>query len=244
MARQSIIPVSTVQAFIQEMLAYYAMLGVRKEVITRTVLYLWFQVTWDQSKPMRQDVAYATSSRILHLWRLLWLAETVLTWPESIGSQWMQWQQHFLKVIHYDVIHYDVIKWKHFLRNWSFVRGTHSSPMNSPHKGQWRGALMFSLICSWKRGWVNNGEAGDLRCHRTHYDVTVMQIRIDCGWPAEQINLLVAWYSSNLRTGSTPEKPKYDWHNWIKVIFFYKIMSGSCAGAAFVQSMKMLSAPS
>ena len=42
-------------------------------------------------------------------------------------------------------------------------------------KGQWRGALMFSLICSWINGWVNNHEAGDLRRHRAHYDVTVIQ---------------------------------------------------------------------
>ena len=40
----------------------------------------------------------------------------------------------------------DVIKWKHFLRYWPFVWGIHRSPLNSPHKGQWRGALMFSLI--------------------------------------------------------------------------------------------------
>ena len=33
---------------------------------------------------------------------------------------------------------------------------------------------MFSLICAWINGWVNNGEAGDFRRHRTHYDVTVM----------------------------------------------------------------------
>ena len=46
--------------------------------------------------------------------------------------------------------------------------------MNSPHKGQWRGALMFSLIFAWINGWVNNREAGDLRRHRAHYDVTVM----------------------------------------------------------------------
>ena len=39
--------------------------------------------------------------------------------------------------------HDDVIKWKHFPRNWPFVRGIHRSPANSPHKGQWRGALMF-----------------------------------------------------------------------------------------------------
>ena len=71
-------------------------------------------------------------------------------------------------------IHDDVIKWKHFPRYWPFVRGFHRSPLNSPHKGQWRGALMFSLICVWINGWVNNGEAGDLRHYRAHYDVTVM----------------------------------------------------------------------
>ena len=27
---------------------------------------------------------------------------------------------------------------------------------------------------AWINGWVNNGEAGDLRRHRTHYDVTAM----------------------------------------------------------------------
>ena len=40
----------------------------------------------------------------------------------------------------------DVIKWKHFQRYWPFVRGIHRSPVNSPHKGQWRGVLMFVLI--------------------------------------------------------------------------------------------------
>ena len=35
--------------------------------------------------------------------------------------------------------------------------------MNVPHKGQWRGALMFSLICVWTNGWVNNRYTGDLR---------------------------------------------------------------------------------
>ena len=29
---------------------------------------------------------------------------------------------------------------------WPFVRGIHRSPVNSPYKGQWHGALMFSLI--------------------------------------------------------------------------------------------------
>ena len=70
--------------------------------------------------------------------------------------------------------HDDVIKWRHFPRYWPFVRGIHRSPVNSPHKGQWRGALMFSLICVWINVWVNNREAGDLRRHRVHYDVIVM----------------------------------------------------------------------
>ena len=46
--------------------------------------------------------------------------------------------------------------------------------MNSPHKCHWRGALVFSLICPRINGWVNNGEAGDLRRYRTHYDIMVM----------------------------------------------------------------------
>ena len=54
--------------------------------------------------------------------------------------------------------HDDVIKWKHLPRYWPFVRGIHWSPVNSPHKGQWRGALVFSLICVWVNGWVNRRE--------------------------------------------------------------------------------------
>ena len=41
------------------------------------------------------------------------------------------------------------------------------------HKGRWRRALMFSLICAWMNSWVNNHKAGDMRRHRAHYDVTV-----------------------------------------------------------------------
>ena len=71
-------------------------------------------------------------------------------------------------------IHDDVIKWKQFPRHWPFERGIHRSPVNSPHRGQWRGALMFSLNCAWIHGWVNNRDAGDLRRNRAHYDVSVM----------------------------------------------------------------------
>ena len=74
--------------------------------------------------------------------------------------------------------HDDVIKWIYFPCYWPFVRGIHRSPVNSPHKGQRRGALIFSLICTRINGWVNNGEAGDLRRYRAHFDFTVMII---CG---------------------------------------------------------------
>ena len=57
--------------------------------------------------------------------------------------------------------HDDVIKWKHFPRHWSFVWGIHRSPVNSLHKGQWRRALMLSLICVWTSGWLNNRGAGE-----------------------------------------------------------------------------------
>ena len=48
--------------------------------------------------------------------------------------------------------HDDVIKWKHFPRYWPFVRGHSPAPVNSPHIGQWCGALMFSLIWVWIKG--------------------------------------------------------------------------------------------
>ena len=62
-------------------------------------------------------------------------------------------------------LHDDVIKWKHFPRYWPFVQGIHRWPVNSHSTGQWRRALMFSLIRAWIDVWVNNREAGDLRCY-------------------------------------------------------------------------------
>ena len=72
--------------------------------------------------------------------------------------------------------------WRHQMKTFSalraIVRGIHRSPVNSPHKGQWRGDLMFSFICVWINDWVNNREAGDLRRYRAHYDVTLMQAEV------------------------------------------------------------------
>ena len=91
------------------------------------------------------------------------------------------YSSHYYSEIRYTIIsfHDDVIKWKHFPRYWPFVRGIHRSPMNSPHKGQGGGALVFSLICVWIDGWVNDREADDLRGYRAHYDATVMSLNTE-----------------------------------------------------------------
>ena len=93
----------------------------------------------------------------------------------------------------------DVIKWKLFPRYWPLVRGIHQSPVNSPHKEQWRGALMLCLICAWINDWINNPEAGDLRRRRTHYDIIVMTILfslVSTWWQASNDTIL---FSSNAK---------------------------------------------
>ena len=72
--------------------------------------------------------------------------------------------------------HDDVIKWKHFPCYWPFVRGIHRSPVTGefPTQRAVTRSLMFSLICAWDDSWANNGDAGDLRRYRAHYDVIVM----------------------------------------------------------------------
>ena len=59
--------------------------------------------------------------------------------------------------------HDDIIEWKCFPRYWPFLRGIHRSVTK-----------MFSLICAWTSGWVNNAKVGDLRPHCAHNDITVI----------------------------------------------------------------------
>ena len=58
-----------------------------------------------------------------------------------------------------------------FPRYWPFVRGIHRSPVNVTR------SLDFSLLSVWTNDWVNKWDAGDLRCHRAHYDVTVISVQ-------------------------------------------------------------------
>ena len=88
---------------------------------------------------------------------------------KAVSSYWIQTLENMGNPIAI-ILHDDVIKWKYFPRYWPVVSGIH----RPPHENQWRGALMFSLICAWINGWVNNREAGDLRRYRIHYSVIVM----------------------------------------------------------------------
>ena len=99
------------------------------------------------------------------------------------------------------VVHDDVIKWEHFPRYWPFVQWIYRSTMNSPHKGQWRGALMFSLICAWINSSVNNREAGDMRRQRAHSHVSVMG----------------SWYPGNAKAGH--QQPRY-WPSYPQIFSF------------------------
>ena len=126
-----------------------------------------------------------------YIWRTIQGEFKSMLWIKNQrkkSERFAKWEHHYryrelgeLRT-HYDWDYYsrvvsdhgEVFKWKHFPRYWSSVRGIRRSPVNSPHKGQWCGALMFSLICAWINGWVNNQDAGDLKRHPVHCDVIVI----------------------------------------------------------------------
>ena len=61
----------------------------------------------------------------------------------------------------------------YLLQSWSIINEVFWHSFEGSHR-----ALMFSLICAWMNDWVNNREAGDLRHHRAHYDITLMKYKI------------------------------------------------------------------
>ena len=89
-----------------------------------------------------------------------------------------------------------------FSHYWPFMRGIHRSPVNFPEKGQWHGALMFSLIGAWTNGWVNTRDPGDLGPYGFHYDVTVMGWFMISYWKYYATdNVVMKSWNSNLSIG-------------------------------------------
>ena len=73
---------------------------------------------------------------------------------------------------------------KHFPRYLLFGRRVHRSPVNFPLTDQWRGAMMFSLICAWTNVWANHQDTGELR-HHTHYGAapaTMSKLNLQHDW--------------------------------------------------------------
>ena len=93
------------------------------------------------------------------------------------------------------------------------------SPVDSPHKGQWRGALMFSLICTSTNGWANNRDAGDLERHHAQYNVTVincyqLRFNIPCCCPVKLL-----WASQfSLKDCMSPLRPLREILSWWPIL--------------------------
>ena len=79
----------------------------------------------------------------------------LILYPDEFGAlvTFYHGKKSFLVFV---VFHDDLIKWKHFPHYWLFLQGIHWSPVEFPHKGQLREALVFCLICAWTNGWVHN----------------------------------------------------------------------------------------
>ena len=110
-----------------------------------------------QSWRRQADVDENTSSETAPHTCLSWMGYECISWV----SCWTWWRH----------------KTKIFSALLALCAGNSPVTVNYPHKGQWRGALMFSLICAWINRWVNNREAGDFRRHHPHHDVIVMKRR-------------------------------------------------------------------
>ena len=74
---------------------------------------------------------------------------------------------------------------------------------------------MFSLICAWINGWVNNREAGDLRRHGAHYGIIVMGMDFN--------NLLLFSGGEHM----------YLWHIW-EICGWHLFVLNKCVGRYIV----------
>ena len=105
------------------------------------------------------------------------------------------------------------------------MRRIQRSPVivNSHHKGQWRRALIVSLICAWIDAWVNNHEAGNLRCHHAHYDVIVLDVIISI------TGLLTLLHFSPFFIWSTPKRlSDFLFKVWFQLLILFAVNATFC----------------
>ena len=111
------------------------------------------------------------------------------------------------------------------------------SPMDSSHKSQWRGALIFSFVCAWPNGSANHRDAGDLRCDSAHYCVTLIY------WPGKNVGLcnikalikqqaIIDWFISYVSIHISRASMKF-------TTFFHTHISKSNADEIFLKTINL-----
>ena len=129
-----------------------------------------------EQQAVRQTATMPVISYGIHVTWLLWV----------LSKRWSHLSMRAIDeclrmYVHVYVFHHEVLRWNMMTSsNGNIFRVTghlcrEFTGHRSPHKGQWCGALMFSLICVWINGWVNIHGVGDLRRYRGHYDVNVIK---------------------------------------------------------------------
>ena len=101
------------------------------------------------------------------------------------------------------------------------------STVNSRCKGQWRGALMFSLICAWINGSVNNREASTRPLEgwwRIYASVKWVIVGLVYGWLAVQLQSISEPKSGFFKMTSTEHISENVWSkfkhiHWRKCIW-------------------------
>ena len=117
-----------------------------------------------------------------------WSNATKMRLPRVLSCSWRHYDIEKLTallILHKgSPSHDDVVKWKHFLRYWPLcgeLTGDRWIPLTKARDAE----VWCFLWSAWINDWVNYHEAGDLRRHRGHYDVIVM----DHGWvPSKRFN--------------------------------------------------------
>ena len=100
-------------------------------------------------------------------------------WPDFKSIHWLR------KIYFHGIVHCrraflcGVAWWRHEMGTFSALLAicAGKSPVSGELPAQRPVTWCFDafLFCVWINGWVNNREAGDLRRHRAHYDVIVME---------------------------------------------------------------------
>ena len=150
----------------------------KSDIFLTFVILRYLLVSWEKIDCVMVEIDWTLRNMTRRYWELIVFAGLfVCTWPWPPTCPWLGDGTLWWQSIRYcsPTAHEDVIKWKHFLHYWPFVRGIHQSPVDSPHKGQWHGALVFSLTSTWTNGLANTQDTGDSKHHRAHYDVIVMR---------------------------------------------------------------------